>query len=614
MTNAEPDQGIMQDLNLLYQGGMITKVIDVSEKLIPVFPKSPFLWNIWGSSHRKIGKPDLAEKACRKATELDPNFAAAHNNLGCALTLQGKTGEAHLAFSKALAIEPDLAVAHKNLGNIWRDQGELTRATDAFRKAITLQPHYTEAYICLGDTLKDRGNFDEAITTYQHALAIDPNMAEPHNNIGVALKKQGKITAALAAYQEALRLNPNLPAVHNNIGLVLHDLGKSEQAVTYYLAALKLDPLAADVHNHLGNVLSSLGKFEDAGDAFTKAIALNPLLTSAHRHLSLIRKYKPDSPHLKQMEVVHQDPNLVDESRSQICFALAKAYEDLGDMARSFYHIKQGNDIQKKLQVYEIESDRKLFAQIKASAASLDAAGGDMAATHSTVTPIFILGMPRSGTTLVEQIISAHADVAAGGELNYTHKFGTHLATGEVPANTANQLKFRAEYLAEIKKIQGEGKFVTDKMPHNFRYIGLIFNCLPEAKIVLTDRTPAAVCWSNYKRFFRSAALGYGNDIKTTAIFYNLYADLVRFWARRYPRQIYQVNYEHLTENPESETHRLIAGLGLPWDEACLYPHLNQRTVQTASQLQIRQPIYKNSSEDWRQFEQFLGGAFDQLG
>jgi len=231
----------------------------------------------------------------------------------------------------------------------------------------------------------------------------------------------------------------------------------------------------------------------------------------------------------------------------------------------------------------------------------------------TTNAPIFILGMPRSGTTLVEQIISSHSQVHGAGELRFLSRFGGSLSRGNQTNSSENVLQMRKAYLCELEKVSNGCQFVIDKMPHNFLYVALILKALPEAKVIHVQRDPAATCWSNFKHYFDEKGLGFGYDLKDTVNYFKLYQDLMEFWDQQYSEHIYHLDYEKLTLDQEAETRKLIEHLELDWEDNCLSPQENERIVKTASQQQVRQKVYTGSSQAWRKFEPYLDGAFDSL-
>ena len=227
--------------------------------------------------------------------------------------------------------------------------------------------------------------------------------------------------------------------------------------------------------------------------------------------------------------------------------------------------------------------------------------------------PIFILGFPRSGTTLVEQIISSHSEVTGAGELIHVSQFGADLALNAKDLTQLAVSEFRSRYLSVLSKLSNDKPFVTDKMPQNFRFIPLICAAFPEAKIIHVQRNAAATCWSNYKQYFPKKGLGYSYNLNDVVAYYRLYIGLMKFWQSKYDNRIYNLDYEKLTTEQEKETRKLINHLKLNWQDACLSPHNNKRSIRTASQLQVRQKVYKGSSETWRKYEKYLNGALDGL-
>ncbi len=233
--------------------------------------------------------------------------------------------------------------------------------------------------------------------------------------------------------------------------------------------------------------------------------------------------------------------------------------------------------------------------------------------SKSELIPIFLVGMPRSGTTLVEQIISSHALVTGAGELVFANQFGASIARGVSKVDAKSLSSFREKYLAELQRESNGNLFVTDKMPNNFRYIGLIVSALPEAKIIHVKRNPAAVCWANYKQYFYSKTLGYCYSLNDVVSYYRLYEDLMEFWEKSLSKNIYTLDYELLTVNQEDETRKLIEYLDLDWDEKCLFPQNNKRSVSTASNTQVRKKVYQGSSRQWEKYKPFLKGQLDYL-
>jgi tetratricopeptide (TPR) repeat protein len=410
-----------------------------------------------------------------------------------------------------------------------------------------------------------------------------------------------------------MMFKPDCADTWYNMGNALQEFGKIEEAIEAYTKALSLMPEMAKAHNNVGNALKEFGKIEEAIEAYTKALSLEPDNAGAHRNLSFIKKYIEDDDQIVQVKNLYARKNLSEDARCNLGFTLAKIYEDIGNIDKSYEFLTKGNALRKKLLSYSIEHDKNLFTKLKNAQPYLLKNSLDIKEGSIEPTPIFIVGMPRSGTTLVEQIISSHSELIGGGELRYVSQLGFKLSTDSMCINTPVMSEFRQKYLSELTKISSGKRFVTDKMPQNFLFIPLICATFPDAKIVHVKRDPAATCWSNFKQYFVTKNLGYCYNLQDVVEYYNLYKDLMMLWQSQYGDRIYHLNYENLTTDQEKETRELIKHLNLDWEKACLSPHQNKRSVRTASEQQVRQKVYQGSSDAWRKYEPFLNGAFDSL-
>jgi tetratricopeptide (TPR) repeat protein len=394
------------------------------------------------------------------------------------------------------------------------------------------------------------------------------------------------------------------------MGNALQEKDDLEAAIDSYKHSIKIKPDYAEAYNNMGIALTDKSDLEAAVDSYKQAIKIKPDYAEAHRNQSSIKKYEERDNHFIQMERLYSDHSITEDLRCHLCFALAKATEDLVDNRQSFQYLKEGNYLRKKLLGYSITQDEKIFADLKHSS-NISTLNITKRPTDST--PVFIVGMPRSGTTLVEQIVSSHSKVKGAGELSYVTKFGLGISVGTIEPTERNVTDFRIGYLDALRKVSYGKPFVTDKMPHNFRNIGLICAAFPEAKIIHVKRDAAATCWSNFKQYFPLKGLGYCYDIDDLVKYYGLYCDLMQFWHKKIPGCIYDLSYDELTANQEEETRRLMQHIGLDWEDACLSPEMNKRTVHTASQQQVRKKVYQGSSQEWRKFELYLNGSFDHL-
>ena len=397
------------------------------------------------------------------------------------------------------------------------------------------------------------------------------------------------------------------------LGAVLGATGRKSEAVDANQKAVALSPQDAEAHSNLGITLKELGRLDEAEASYNQAIALKPDLADAHRNLTLMKKFDAQDEQYSKMQELYLDKNISEEQRCHINFGLAKACEDLGDFEQAFAHYSEGNMQRKKLLNYDINKDVERFRKIKSNYPQIAYNSLEPEKFSKDLMPIFIVGMPRSGTTLVEQIISSHSKVTGAGELAFAAQFGAAIATGITEANNESLLNFRSKYLTKLKSVSNENLIITDKMPQNFRYIGLLAAAFPEAKIIHVKRNPAAVCWANYKQYFVSKNIGYCYAIDDIISYHKLYENLMDFWTNTLSNRIYKLDYELLIVNQESETRQLIEYLGLDWDEKCLSPQNNMRSVATASNVQVRKKVYRGSSEQWRKYQPFLNGALDSF-
>ncbi|MDA9721885.1 tetratricopeptide repeat protein [Luminiphilus sp.] len=646
-SGAEPPKDPLNYLLEHYQAGKLEEAEELAKVLTQQFPKHPFGWKVLGvvlkqtgrlaeslspmqsavtlspqdaeahnnlgNTLKELGRLGESEASYRQAIALKPDFAEAHSNLGNALKELGRLDEAEACFRQAIALKNDIADAHYNLGVMCQELGRLDEAEATYKQAIALKNEYVDAHNNLGNTLKELGRLDEAEASYRQVIALKPDFAEAYSNLGNALTALGRLDEAEACFRQAIALKSDYAEAYNNLGGTLQELGRLRDAETSQRQAIALKPDYAEAHNNLGVTLKELGRFDKAEASLRQAIALKPDFAEAHHNLSSMRRFSSPDEQFRQMQALYRDPASPEKNRCLICFALATAFEDLGDYAAAFQFYAEGNALRKKQLGYEKGKDKKLFERLKASYPRLAGHTFEPTIVATEPAPVFIVGMPRSGTTLVEQIISSHPLVKGAGELPFVSQFGRSLAVDQTPVNGEALATFREQYLNALQKRSKDKAIVTDKMPQNFRFLGLITAALPQAKIIHVKRNPAAVCWANYTKYFANDPLGYCYDVDDILHYHHLYQDLMQYWHQLIPNRIYDLGYELLTEDQEEETRKLIDHLKLEWDDACLFPQDNKRGVATASNMQVRRKIYKGSSEKWKRYKPYLNGALDHL-
>lgn len=474
-------------------------------------------------------------------------------------------------------------------------------------------PKHSLAWNILGAALYSVGRFDEALLANQRFVDLSPKDPNAHNNLALTFLDTERLKEAEISFRNTLSLDANHYGAWNSLGSTLVRMRRFSEAEESYKRAIFLKSDYAQAHNNLGEIQAAQGKFNEAADSFAMAFTVNTKYASAYRMYSSVETLSSKNECYSKMEALYYDPDISDEQRSHICFALGKAHEDMQDFEKAFRFLSEGNSLRKRLLNYKIDQDLKLFEEIQSTYSKISAVSFQFANSPQHMKPIFIVGMPRSGTTIVEQIISAHSQVTGAGELDFIARFGDSISRGLQDSSRENILDFRRKYLNQLKDLSDNNSIVTDKMPHNFRYLGLITLAFPESKIVHVRRNSSATCWSNYKNFLPSHALGYCHSLNDIVDYYAMYEKHMKFWKRFFGNKIYDIDYESLTVDQEEETRRLLKFLDLKWEKECLYPEDNIRAVQTTSYLQARNKIYQGSSEKWKNFKPFIGKILDRI-
>ena len=499
-----------------------------------------------------------------------------------------------------------------SLGESAIRRNQLEEAAGYFGQALSLQPDYIDALNRLGVIRLTQGRLDEAVATFSRMVELQPDNPQAHFNLGIALYDQGKLDAAVASFRRLVALQPDYVEAHYNLGNFLMEQGKLDEAINSFNKALELKPDYAEARCNLGLLYKELGQTDDAVASFKKALSLKPDYVRAYKGLSLITKYTEFNEIIKKMENLYSRKGISEADRKDLGFALGKTFEDLGDYNKSFDYILEANRLKRKSYNYSIQKDHDLFAGIK------EVFSPAFFASHRNSgfqdkTPIFILGMPRSGTTLVEQILASHPRVFGAGELaalfNVTNSFCTagkaQFPEYIIDLDEETLLRMGSEYIEKIRKYSIKADYITDKMPHNFLRVGLIKIILPNAKVIHCVRNPMDTCLSIFKMDFTTPH-GYAYDLIELGQYYNLYRDLMTHWEKVLPGFMYTIKYEELVTDQENQTKDLLSFCNLPWDKACLTFYKTERRVRTASLAQVRQPIYKDSVNLWKRYEKQL--------
>lgn len=610
-----------RNLALAYREmGDMERAIECFQQAVRLNPRFAEAYNNLGRLLHAQMRFDEAENAFRSVIRIVPGHFVAHNNLGNVLFDQGRRDEAAQCFRHAIGLRADYVPAHNNLGNVHRACGRFDQAIQCYRQVLAIKPDYVEACSNLGNALLDDGDVEEAIRQHEQAIALHPGYAEAYSNLGNAYRVQGRLDVAATYIEKALALKPDHAGAYSNLGVVLREQGRLNDALSLFRKAIELNAGLPEAHNGLGGIYYEQGQLDAARACIERALELKPDMGAAHWQLATLIRYTPGHPHLLQMQRLYEDANLPREQRMYLGFALGKAYEDIGQYAKAFAALQAGNALRRSSYSYSIEDDVALFAAIRREftpelVRRLQVLGSD------SDRPVFVVGMPRSGTTLVEQILSSHSAVHGAGELSFWNITAKQLyersPDGGVSFSLSNLPevveKIAADYLGYLAGLNTDRQRVTDKMPLNFRWIGLIKAAFPNAKIINLQRDARDTCLSIYKTCFTYTGNQYAFDLKELGQYYNLYLQLMAHWHTVFENQIYDISYEALVGNQRAETEKLLAYCGLDWEDGCMNFHETRRTVSTASAAQVRKSMYSSSVQLWQRYEQELAPLLEIL-
>ena len=460
-------------------------------------------------------------------------------------------------------------------------------------------------YNILSVAYQGKGEFDKSLKIMDEAIKLNANNPYFLNNLGTTLHKLERYDEAEMYFLKGLEIAPNYINILNNLANLKKDLNHTDEAIEYYKKSLIVNENILETNLNIANCYQSIGKFDLSEKHLGKVLELNPNLTIADRLISSMKKYHNlNDPHLTEMSNKLKNSKLNDEQLSNLYFGIAKAYEDIKEYKNSFEHFFKGNQILKKINIFEINKETEYFDKIKKSFKKIKDKN-----KFCDRKLIFIVGMPRSGTSLIEQILSSHNKVFGGGELSFISTLLNEHIIHNFENIEENELttifkNIQKNYLNKINTINDTMGVFTDKAPLNFRYIGFLKYIFPNSKIVHCKRNRAEVSWSNYKHYF-PGSLPFTNDLVDIKNFYKLYDDMMKFWVSYFPDEIFEINYEKFVYDSDIKIKELIKFCELEWDENCLSHENNTRSIKTASATQARKPIYKtaiNSSENFTKY------------
>jgi tetratricopeptide (TPR) repeat protein len=523
------------------------------------------------------------------------------------LLKDGRPAEAIVVLSQAAALQPADAIIQHDLGLACLEVGRVPEAVMALQRAVAADPNYADAYFRLGIALEKRCDIGGAIVAYDRATELLPSLTEAWFRVGALVYSLGHRDEAIGCFRRAAKTGPKTSFGRLGKARALLTQDRDQEAEQVLRQTLALEPKNAMAHDLLGNLLAEFGRFDEARDCFQRALALAPLLSGSYYDLVRCRPVTREDGLLDRMQAALATPGLDVSQRLRLHLAIGKAADDVGDYARAMQNFDAADEV------------RKSFGSFDSAAFALETEGlisrctrGMMARSPNLgsddATPVLIIGMPRSGTTLIEQIISSHPAAGAGGELNFWNERGAlwyRLGSGESEASFLGRAA--SDYLSVLRGVAPRAARVTDKMPFNFLWAGLIHLALPRAVIIHCRRAAIDTALSIHQTHFHPG-LAFPTGGADLVAYFRSYRRLTDHWREVLPAERFiEVDYEDLTRSPEPVIRRIIASCGLPWHDACLHPERNPRAVKTPSKWQTRQPIYGSSVARWRRYEPWLG-------
>jgi tetratricopeptide (TPR) repeat protein len=563
--------------------------------------------------HHQAGQLQSAEWIYRQVLQAEPDNADAIHLLGLIAHQTGRLAEAVACYRRVIELQPGCADVHSNLGNALKELGKLDEAAACCRRALELKPDLAEAHNNLGNTLRDQGKPDEAAACYLRALALKRDFAEAHNNLGIVFEDQGKPAEAAACCRRALELKPGYAEAHNNLGVALKAQEKPREAAACYRRALELKPDFAEAHGNLGAVLVEMGDLVGAQRCFRTALQYNPRFAFAHYKLAELLGGKLPAEELSAARRLLEDPALADAPRLLLHFGLAQILDARGQYAEAARHLDRANALEqserrKQGREYDPIEHASFIARMIA-ACTPDFFRRVRGFGSESELPVFVVGLPRSGTTLVEQILAGHPRVFAAGEIKLVNDTmaalggqGGECTEGLRRLDRPTALRLASRHLERLRALDPAALRIVDKLPENYFCLGPLASLFPRAKFIHCRRDVrdvAVSCWMTHFREVRWA-----NSPEHIVSRFLEYRRVIEHWRKVLPVPWLDVDYEETVADLEGVARKLVAWCGLPWEPSCLAFHQGRRRIGTASAVQVRQPVYQTSVGRWRHYEQ----------
>jgi tetratricopeptide (TPR) repeat protein len=594
------------------------KYLRITIDLAPTFAKA----------HEDLGyvllglkKPEEAIEVLEKATRLDPNLDLAFLNLGNALAVTGRGKEADEAFEKSFNLSPERKLLAQ--ANEYLKQGRFELAEKNCREVIRNAPDNVDAIRFLGRLAARRNRVGEAERYYRKVIEIAPDFTAVIVDLGRLLHEDDRLEEAIECFKRAIKMEPDNAMLYDLLAYSLSPAALTYESIEAHQKAIELNPKLASSWLGLGHTLKTVGRQEEAIEAYHQCSKLEPNFGMVHWSLANLKTYQFTDEEIADMETRVADENVNGESEVNFLFALAKAYEDRKDYDKAWRYYDEGNSLRRMQEVYD-PVDTQVANDTSISVFNKELLQQNTGIGNTDPAVIFIVGLPRSGSTLIEQILASHSLVEGTSELPYvsriTRSLNRNRADGINYPQAVRELEQRhfealgKDYIKYCKMHRTEGTpYFIDKNPNNFPSIGLIHMMLPNAKIIDARRHPMDACFSGYRQLFAKGQ-PFTYDLTDIGEYYLQYQRMMDYWHEVLPGRVLTVQYEEVVTDFENQVRRILEYCNLPFEESCLNFYDTDRPIRTASSEQVRQPIYTQSLHRWRLYEQHLDELKEVLG
>jgi tetratricopeptide (TPR) repeat protein len=606
-----------------HQAGRLAEAEALYRGVLQEDPLQPHALHLLGVLAHQTGRPQEAIDLITRALAVHGPHPEFHNNLGAACLAAGRLAEAEAHFRRAVQLKPDYADAHYNVGVALRRQGRAAEAAQAFREALRLNPNHAGALRQLGPAAPQEGNLAGALAALRELVRREPGNARAHNDLGLLLLANGEPERAAHHLENAVRLQPSSAEAWCNLGVARRHLRRTDEALECFRQALRVSPAYGQARSSLAAALQAQGRLDEALAEVRETLRADPSNAHALHALSEMAAaghYTFSADEARALRELVARPGLQPADRIHLHFALARALDQGGQPDEAFAHYRRANELRQEIDracgvAYDPAAHHRFVDRLMATFTPAWFESARSFGVDSEL-PVFVVGMPRSGTTLAEQVLASHPQAHGAGELEEIDRLARalpeRLGTAEpYPECLARLSPPVARALAEghlqvLRRLGGAAARVVDKLPLNFLHLGLIATLFPKAKIVHCRRGPIDTCLSCYFQNF-AGPFPWARDLGHLGHYHREHERLMAHWARALPVPVFELRYEDFTADQEATTRRLLDFCGLSWDERCLRFHETRREVSTASGLQVRRPMYRSSVGRWKRYEAHLG-------